>query len=170
MTAKLLPILIYPDERLHLSAEVVTKEELNGELAGLALDMIYTMDTNNGIGLAATQVGVNKRVIVITYHGGSLVLVNPEIISQEGENTIEEGCLSVPGYYADKFRWKTVTVSYQSLTGSKHELVVFDIIAACVQHEIEHLDGRLFIDGYSDFKKSRVIKKVEKTLRERNRR
>ncbi len=169
MTGKLLPILIYPDERLHISADVVTAEELNGELAGLALDMIYTMQTNNGIGLAATQVGINKRMIVVVYNGAPLVLVNPEIISMEGQNIIEEGCLSVPGFFADKTRWKSVTVSYQTLTGAKVELATFDLFAACLQHEIEHLDGRLFVDGYSEFKKSRVIKKIEKTLRERSR-
>jgi len=166
MTANLLPILTYPNEQLRTVAEEVVM--FDNDLKQLAVDMIHTMQVNNGIGLAATQCGINKRIIVVVYNGSPLVMVNPKITQQEGEFTFEEGCLSVPGYFEDITRSRVICVLYQDVNGTKNELSTYDISAVCIQHEIQHLNGILFIDHLSKLKQQRALQKVKKTIRERN--
>lgn len=166
MIPKLLPILTYPDKHLRQHAEDVL--EFNDELKQLSMDMQYTMQLNNGIGLAATQCGINKRVIVVIFNGNSLIMVNPKILSQEGEFTFEEGCLSVPGYFENVMRSREICVEYQDTEGVYNQKIAFDIDAVCMQHEIEHLDGILFVDHLSKFKQQRALQKVKKTLRSRS--
>jgi peptide deformylase len=161
-------ILEFPDPRLRTRAAPVTR--FDAELGRLIDDMFETMYAAPGIGLAATQVDVHKRVIVIDVskeHDQPVTLINPEIISREGEATTEEGCLSVPGIFDEVKRAARVRVRSHDRNGKVHDQDYDDILAVCIQHEMDHLDGKLFVDYLSDLKRERIRKKLEKERRER---
>ncbi len=161
-----LRILHYPDPRLRERARAV--ERVDDEIRRLADDMLETMYEAPGIGLAATQVGVPKRVIVIDIsedRSSPLVLVNPEILSREGVEEMEEGCLSVPGVYERVRRAGRVRVRALDREGKAVELDADGLLAVCIQHEVDHLDGKLFVDYLSELKRSRIRKRLEKQRR-----
>ena len=161
-------ILEFPDPRLRTRAAPVTR--FDAELGRLIDDMFETMYAAPGIGLAATQVDVHQRVIVIDVskeHDQPVTLINPEIISREGEATTEEGCLSVPGIFDEVKRAARVRVRSHDRNGKVHDQDYDDILAVCIQHEMDHLDGKLFVDYLSDLKRERIRKKLEKERRER---
>jgi len=161
-------ILEFPDPRLRTRAEPVTR--FDAALGTLIDDMLETMYAAPGIGLAATQVDVHKRLIVIDLskeHDQPVVLINPEILAREGEASSEEGCLSVPGIFDEVKRAAKVRVRAQDRNGGTFERDFEDILAVCVQHEMDHLDGRLFVDYLSDLKRERIRKKLEKDRKER---
>ncbi|GAB6050568.1 peptide deformylase [Hydrogenophilus islandicus] len=162
----LLPILHYPDPRLHRKAEPIT--EITPEIRQLAADMAETMYEAPGIGLAATQVNVLKRLIVVDVSDTRdqlLTLINPEILAKEGEVVSEEGCLSVPGIYEKVKRSERVTVRALNLEGETVEIAAEGLLAVCLQHEIDHLDGKVFVDYLSPLKQSRVKAKLAKRAR-----
>lgn len=166
----LLRIRHYPDPVLKQKAERVTS--FDGELRRLAGDLLETMYAAPGVGLAAPQVGVSQRLIVVDCSPkdapqGPLVAVNPEIIAGEGESCEEEGCLSVPEYYAKVMRQERVQVRFQELDGTPRELSAEGLWAVCFQHEIDHLDGILFVDHLSPLKRSLFRKKYQKILEQR---
>ncbi len=160
----LLPILQYPDDRLRKKAATVT--EFNDELKQLAADMAETMYKAPGVGLAATQVNKHIRLIVmdVSEEKDQLqVLVNPEIIEKsEDEKEHEEGCLSLPGIYETVCRPARVKIKAQDLDGNFFELDCDDLQAICVQHEMDHLLGKVFVDYLSLLKKSRITTKLVK--------
>ena len=161
-------ILEFPDPRLRTRARPVT--EFDSSLGTLIDDLFETMYAAPGIGLAATQVDVHKRVVVIDLskdRSGQLALVNPQILAREGEASTEEGCLSVPGIFDDVKRAAKVRVRYQDRTGAVIESDYDDILAVCIQHEMDHLEGKLFVDYLSDLKRERIRKKLEKERKER---
>ena len=162
-------ILEFPDPRLRTRAQPVTR--FDAALGKLIDDMLETMYAAPGIGLAATQVDVHKRVIVIDIskeHNEPLVLVNPEILAREGEASTEEGCLSVPGIFDDVKRAARMRVRAQHRDGATFERDFEDILAVCIQHEMDHLEGRLFVDYLSDLKRERIRKRLDKERRERS--
>jgi len=162
----LLPILRYPDERLRRRAEPVTV--FDDALRQLAADMAETMYEAPGIGLAATQVNVHRRLVVIDVSedkGDLVVLVNPEITQSGGQCEGEEGCLSVPGIYDSVVRAERVTARYQDLSGAIRTISAEGLLAVCIQHEIDHLDGKVFVDYLSRLKQSRIRSKLEKKAR-----
>ena len=156
-----LDVLTYPNKKLHVRSKEVLKFDAN--LAKFLDDMYETMIAKNGIGLAAIQVANPIRAIVINLaneegvqdRADFIELINPTIIEKNGEITYQEGCLSVPGYYEDVKRAETVKISYQDRNGEKHELQASELLAVCIQHELDHLDGHLFIEriGYNNRKK-----------------
>jgi peptide deformylase len=161
-------ILEFPDPRLRTRAEPVT--HFDAALGTLVDDMLETMYAAPGIGLAATQVDVHKRLIVIDIskeHNEPLVLVNPEILSREGDATTEEGCLSVPGIFDEVKRAAKVRVRAKDRNGETFERDFDDVLAVCIQHEMDHLEGRLFVDYLSDLKRERIRKKLDKDRKER---
>ena len=156
-------ILEFPDPRLRTRAQPVT--QFDAELGRLIDDMFETMYAAPGIGLAATQVDVHQRVLVIDIseeRDQPLVFINPEILSREGEAETEEGCLSVPGIFDDVKRAAKVRVRAQDRTGAVFERDYDGMLAVCIQHEMDHLDGKLFVDYLSDLKRQRIRKKLEK--------
>lgn len=158
-----LNILEFPDPRLTTVASTV--ENFDKELKKLVEDMTETMYLANGIGLAATQVNVHKRLLVLDVSEDQdqpRVYVNPEILSQSGEQVHEEGCLSVPGIYANVKRAENITVRAQDIDGITFEEQLEELHAVCVQHEMDHLVGRLFVDYLSPLKRNMVRKKLEK--------
>jgi len=162
----LLPILEYPDPRLKKVAAPVTA--FTPDLVRLVRDMAETMYSAPGVGLAATQVDVHRRVIVIDVSQAKddlVVLVNPEIIAASGEVECEEGCLSVPGYYDMVYRAAQVTVRARNEHGEPFERSVEDMLAVCVQHEMDHLVGRMFVDYLSPLKRARLKIKQRKKQR-----
>jgi len=162
------PILEFPDTRLRTRARPVTV--FDAELGRLIDDMFETMYAAPGIGLAATQIDVHQRVITIDVSGdrsGQLVVINPEILAREGVETTEEGCLSVPGYFDEVQRAAKVRLRAQDRTGAVYELDCNELLAVCVQHEIDHIDGKLFVDYLSDLKRDRVRKKLDKERKEK---
>jgi len=162
----LLPILEYPDPRLKKVAAAVSA--FTPDLARLVRDMAETMYAAPGVGLAATQVDVHKRVIVIDVSDARndlVVLVNPEIIASSGEVVCEEGCLSVPGYYDKVLRAAQVTVRARNERGEPFERTAEDMLAVCVQHEMDHLVGRMFVDYLSPLKRARLRAKQRKKQR-----
>jgi len=162
----LLPILHYPDPRLKKRAEPVT--EVDESIRRLAADMAETMYAAPGIGLAATQVDVHKRVIVIDVtedRSGLTVLINPEILEKDGECVSEEGCLSVPGIYDKVTRAERVKVRALNLEGKTVEFEAEGLLAVCIQHEIDHLDGKVFVEYLSPLKQSRIKAKLVKRAR-----
>jgi peptide deformylase len=163
----LLSILHYPNPQLRLQARPV--EAVTDEIRTLAADMLETMYAAPGIGLAATQVDRQLRVIVIDVsrtHDQPLCLINPEIMDKEGEEEMEEGCLSVPGVYDNVRRAEKVRVRFLSLEGKEMAIDADGLLAVCIQHEIDHLDGKLFVDYLSMLKRNRIRKKLEKVQAE----
>ena len=159
----ILNILQYPDERLHDSAKPVVKIE--DRIQKLVEDMSDTMYAASGIGLAATQVNVQERVIVIDISESRddlLVLINPEIILKEGTIIFEEGCLSVPGVFDRVERSERVKVRALDKLGEEFDLDAEGILSVCIQHEIDHLDGKIFVEYLSRLKQGRIIKKLKK--------
>ena len=158
-----LHVLHFPDPRLREVARPV--EAVDAGIRGLAADMLETMYAEKGIGLAATQVAVPKRVVVmdLSQDGtGAMALVNPEIIGAEGVAESQEGCLSVPGYFDTVERADRVRYRYLNLDGEVVEGTTDGLMAVCLQHEIDHLNGKLFIDYLSPLKRQRIRKKIEK--------
>lgn len=162
----LLNILRYPDTRLYKVAKPIT--QVDDRIRKLAKDMAETMYAAPGIGLAATQVDVHERLIVVdTSEDKSqlLVLINPEILSRDGEQEGEEGCLSVPGIYDKVSRAERVTVKALNLDGVEFTLEADELLAVCLQHEIDHLDGKVFVDYLSRLKQTRIKAKLQKQSR-----
>lgn len=162
-----LTLLHYPDTRLREHAEPVTT--FDDDLRQLASDMAETMYAHRGIGLAAIQVGVARRVVVLDTseeRNALLTLVNPEVVRSEGLTEHEEGCLSVPDVYEPVVRPERVWVRAHNLAGDTIELDVAGLRAICIQHEIDHLDGKLFIDRLSRLKQDRLRKRVAKRGRQ----
>ena len=164
-------ILEFPDPRLRTRAQPVTR--FDAGLHRLVDDLFETMYAAPGIGLAATQVDVHQRVIVIDVseaHNDPLVLINPEIVTREGEASGEEGCLSVPGIFDAVKRAAQVRVRAQDRTGQVFERDCDELLAVCIQHEMDHLDGKLFVDYLSNLKRERIRKKLEKERKARTQR
>lgn len=162
----LLTILEFPDSRLRTKAELVDPAEVASvAFQRLLDDMFDTMYAAPGIGLAASQVDVHKRFMVIDVSeekNAPQVFVNPQIVQREGEQVHQEGCLSVPGIYADVTRSDSITVRYLDRQGQSQELTTDGLLAVCVQHEMDHLDGKLFVDYLSPLKREMVRKKLVK--------
>lgn len=159
----ILPILVYPDDRLHTVAAPVAV--VDDEIRILINDMAETMYAAPGIGLAATQVNVHKRIIVMDLsdtHDALQVFINPEIVARTGEADYEEGCLSVPGIFETVRRAAQVTVRALDRDGRPYTLEAEGLLAVCVQHEIDHLDGKVFVEYLSRLKRSRITQKLEK--------
>lgn len=163
----LLNIVEFPDPRLRTQARDVT--EFDAGLKQLADDMLETMYAAAGIGLAATQVDVHKRLLVLDVSETSdqpMVLVNPVISAREGKETCQEGCLSVPGIYADVERSASIEVEAVDVTGKELKLHAEGLLAVCIQHEMDHLLGKLFVDYLSPLKRQMVRRKLEKQRRQ----
>ena len=159
-------ILHYPDPRLRTLASPVT--EVDDDIRQLVSDMAETMYAAPGIGLAATQVDVHQRVIVIDIspeHNDLLALINPEILERHGEEVMEEGCLSVPGIYESVKRAARIRLRALDREGKPFEMETDEILAVCIQHEIDHLDGKVFVDYLSRLKQQRIQKKLQKQQR-----
>jgi peptide deformylase len=162
-----LDILHYPDARLHTVAKPVAV--VDARIRQLVDDMAETMYAAPGIGLAATQVNVHQRVVVIDIsetHDDLLVLINPEIIARSGTEESEEGCLSVPGIYDKVTRAERVSVRALDRNGKSFELKADGLLAVCVQHEMDHLMGKVFVDYLSGLKRNRIKAKLLKQARE----
>lgn len=161
-----LQVLTFPDDRLRTVAKPV--EEFTPELQQHIDDMIETMYAEEGIGLASTQVDVHQRIVVIDIsetRDEAMVLINPEITDKRGEDGIEEGCLSVPGARALIPRAHEVTVKALDREGKEFTFDADDLLAICVQHELDHLEGKLFVDYISPLKRRRIKEKLEKIKR-----
>jgi peptide deformylase len=159
----ILTILEFPDERLRKKAEKV--QAVDESIRKLVDDMFETMYESRGVGLAATQVNVHRRVIVIDVSeekNAPLCLINPEIVEKDGVEESEEGCLSVPGFFEKVKRAEHVRIKALNRDGQLFELEAKDLLAVCVQHEMDHLDGKLFVDYLSPLKRQRIKKKLEK--------
>jgi peptide deformylase len=162
----ILKILHYPDPRLRRVAQPV--DEVNDEIRRLVDDMAETMYQAPGIGLAAVQVDVARRVLVIDIserRNDLMVFINPEIIERNGVQVREEGCLSVPGIYDEVERARHIRARALNRNGLPFELEAEDLLAVCIQHEIDHLDGKVFVDYLSRLKQNRIRKKLEKQER-----
>ncbi len=161
-------ILEFPDPRLRTRARPVT--QFDAELGVLIDDMLETMYQAPGIGLAASQVDVHLRVIVIDLSDGRdepFVVINPEILAREGDARGEEGCLSVPNIFDEVPRAAKIRLRWQDRHGETHESDFEGMMAVCVQHEMDHLEGKLFVDYLSDLKRERIRKKLDKDRKER---
>ncbi|WP_456377366.1 peptide deformylase [Thiolapillus sp.] len=162
----ILDILKFPDARLRNSAKPV--DTVDKSVQKLVDDMLETMYQAPGIGLAATQVGVARQVVVIDIseeRDQPLVLINPEVLEASGEEEMEEGCLSVPGYFDMVKRAERVKMKALDRDGKEFILDLDGLLAVCVQHEIDHLHGKLFVDYLSRLKRERIRKKLEKEAR-----
>jgi peptide deformylase len=163
-----LRILEFPDPRLRTKANPV--EAVDDQLRQLIDDMFETMYDAPGIGLAATQVDVHRRLLVADVSSEKTepwVLINPVIIEQDGVEVTEEGCLSVPGYYEEVERAEHIKVRYLDRDGKEQESEFDGLLAVCVQHEMDHLEGKLFVDYLSEAKRQRIRKRLEKDRRQR---
>jgi len=163
----LLNILNFPDPRLRTKAAEVT--EFNKEIVTITENMLETMYDAPGIGLAATQVNVHQRIITIDISeekNQPLVVINPEIISKEGEQSIDEGCLSVPGIYEPVKRYSSIRLRAQDAHGKTYELDADELLSVCIQHEMDHLEGKLFVDYLSEMKRNRIRKKLVKAQKQ----
>ncbi len=161
-----LSILHYPDERLHTVAKPVTSFDATFEQ--LVADMAETMYAAPGIGLAATQVNVHQRLVVIDVSESKdqlLVLANPVIIAHEGVRPYEEGCLSLPGIYETVERAEKITLRAQDRQGKTFTLTAEGLLAICIQHELDHLDGKVFVEYLSRLKQNRIRNKLMKNKR-----
>ncbi len=171
--AALLPILLVPDPRLRAKARPVGPADA-AAVRDLAPRMLASMYAAPGIGLAAPQVGAGLRLVVVDLQReetrAPIVMINPEIVAASGETeTREEGCLSLPGQYADVTRPARIRVRYQDLQGAVQDLHADGLLATCVQHEIDHLDGVLFVDHLSALKRNMLLRKLAKELKARAR-
>jgi peptide deformylase len=166
-----LPILTFPDARLHTVAKPVA--QVDDRIRRLAGDMLETMYAQDGVGLAATQVDVHERVIVMDVSEGRdqpLVLINPELIERSAALLVrEEGCLSVPRIYDKVERHETVTVRALDRDGQSFEMACEGLASVCVQHEIDHLDGKVFVEYLSALKRDRIRQKMIKRARDSGR-
>ncbi|MBK1645909.1 peptide deformylase [Thiocapsa imhoffii] len=161
-----LDILTFPDPRLRRQAAAV--KQVNAEVQRLVDDMLETMYAAPGIGLAAIQVNVPLRVVVIDvseHHDTPLCFINPAILSRDGEEEMDEGCLSVPGFFETVRRAERVRVQALDREGQPFTLDADGLLAVCIQHEIDHLDGKLFVDHISMLKRHRIRRKLEKEQR-----
>jgi peptide deformylase len=162
----LLNILCFPDERLRSKAKAVTT--ITSEHQQIVDDMLETMYAAPGIGLAATQVNIHQQIIVIDISAENnqpYCFINPQIITATGHDIMQEGCLSVPETYADIERAESVVVTYLDRQGNNKEIVAEGLLAVCLQHEIDHLQGKLFVDYLSKLKRDRIAKKFVKQQR-----
>ncbi len=158
-----LTILEFPDSRLRKRALPV--RTVDDTVRGLIDDMLETMYAAPGVGLAATQVNVQKRIVVIDVSeekNEPLCLVNPEILEQSGAEEMEEGCLSVPGVFEKVSRAERISVRALNRDGGQFELMTEGLLAVCIQHEIDHLEGKLFVDYLSPLKRQRIRKRISK--------
>ncbi|MGK0375324.1 MAG: peptide deformylase [Arenicella sp.] len=163
----ILEILVYPDQRLRTVAKPVGV--VDDSIRQLVKDMTETMYDANGIGLAATQVDVHKQVIVMDLsdqRDEPRVLINPTVIEQDGEQVYDEGCLSVPEYYAPVKRAESIKITALDEQGEIYQLEAEGLLAVCIQHEMDHLAGKVFVDYLSRLKQDRVKKKLVKRARE----
>ena len=164
----ILDILEFPDPRLRKVAQTIT--EVDGKLNALADNMLETMYNAPGIGLAATQINVHKRMLVtdVSEHKNRpLVLINPELLESEGEIETSEGCLSVPGFWEPVKRGEHILIRALDRNGSDFKLEAEGLLAVCIQHEMDHLEGKLFVDYLSTIKRQLIRKKLVKAQRER---
>jgi len=162
----LLNILHFPDDRLRTKAKPVDK--VTGKHRTLISNMLETMYDAPGIGLAATQVNVHERILVIDISeekNEPIVLINPELLEKEGDQEFDEGCLSVPGIYETLHRAEKVRVKALNQKGESFEMDAHGLLAVCIQHEMDHLEVKLFVDYLSQLKKQRIRKKLEKQQR-----
>ena len=162
----LLNILIFPDSRLRTVAKSV--QSIDDSVKSLAQDMLQTMYEGSGIGLAATQVNVHKRVIVIDISEDKtkpIILINPKItkVIDKAKKVYAEGCLSVPGFYEELERPSSVEVSYKNLEGEDKTLLANDLLSVVIQHEMDHLDGKMMVDSISNIKREMIRKKLSKS-------
>jgi peptide deformylase len=163
----LLPVLKYPDPRLHKIAAPV--ERVDDEVRALVRDMAETMYAAPGIGLAATQVDVHRRIIVIDISDTRdqlRTLINPVILEKSGEAEWEEGCLSVPGIYEKVQRAQRVKVQALDAEGRACTFEAEDLLAVCIQHEMDHLEGKVFVERLSRLKQQRILAKLKKQMRQ----
>ena len=159
----ILNILHFPDDRLRTIAKPVT--EVTDKHRTLIKDMLETMYDAPGIGLAATQINFHEQILVIDISeekNQPIVLINPEILEKEGDQEFDEGCLSVPGIYETLHRAEKVRVKALNQQGESFEMEADGLLAVCIQHEMDHLQGKLFVDYLSQLKKQRIRKKLEK--------
>lgn len=162
----ILHILHYPDPRLRLKAEPV--KQVDDSVCQLIDDMLETMYDAPGVGLAAPQVNVSKRLIVIDISEARdtpVCLINPVILEREGNEIMEEGCLSVPGIYDTVERAAAIRVQSLGRDGKPYEMKADGLLAVCIQHEMDHLEGKLFVDYLTEMKRQRIKKKMEKYRR-----
>lgn len=162
-----LEILTFPDARLRNKANPVAR--VDNDIRRIVDDMFQTMYEAPGIGLAAIQVGIPLRIVVIDiseHRDSPLCFINPEILSREGAVQTEEGCLSVPGFYEPVERAERVEARALDREGTAFEVAAKGLLAVCIQHEIDHLDGKLFVDYLSSLKRQRIRKKLEKDRRQ----
>jgi len=163
----LLTIIEFPDPRLRTRAEPVTM--FDAELKQFVADLFETMYDANGVGLAATQVNVHKRVLVTDMsddRNEPLALINPQILEKAGSQVYQEGCLSFPGLYADVTRALTVKVKAQNVRGEEIIVEVEGPLAVCIQHEMDHLEGKVFVDYLSSLKRNLLLKRLEKARKQ----
>jgi peptide deformylase len=163
----ILPILQYPDERLHKVAKKV--DQINDTIRKLVRDMAETMYSAPGVGLAATQVDKHIQLFVMDVsdmHDDLRVFINPELIENQGEKENEEGCLSVPGIYENVIRAERITVRAQDEHGKPFTLEAEGFLAVCIQHEMDHLQGHVFVEHLSHLKQTRIRAKLKKQRRE----
>lgn len=166
---KLLTLVLYPDDRLSKIALAV--DVFDKELTDLAHNMLFTMRAHNGIGLAGPQVGVDKRIIVVQIDNEpAVVMINPYIgtVCDGTHVEVEEGCLSVPDYFEKRQRPGRIIVNYTDVNSNSHEVELSGLYAFAVQHEMDHLDGKLFIDDLSQFKKQRIKARIKKIKHKTN--
>ena len=185
LEGELLDIYTYPDPVLTKVAEEVSPEEFNQDLKDLCKNMLYTMYHAPGIGLAAPQIGISKRIFVIDVdydreeteddsgefnlsNFNPKVFINPVIKEKNGEITYQEGCLSLPGIYEDVKRYENIVVEYQNTDGEKKEISADELFSICIQHENDHVDGIVFIDRLSGLKKNFFKKKLLKQKRQKS--
>ncbi|WMY94966.1 MAG: peptide deformylase [Arsenophonus sp.] len=162
----ILNILYYPDDRLRNIATTVKK--IDSKIQNIVHDMFETMYHKKGIGLAATQVNINKRIIVIDISRSfskKITLINPVILETSGFIKSEEGCLSIPNQHAFISRYKYIKIKASNIDGKEFELKNDSLLSVCIQHEIDHLNGKLFIDYLSPLKRERILKKIKKLQR-----
>jgi peptide deformylase len=164
-----LAILEYPDPKLRTRAEAVAA--VDDAVRQLADDLLETMYAANGVGLAATQVDIHRRVIALDVSEGRdqpLILINPELQSAEGKGPAEEGCLSLPGIYDKLSRATRIRVRALDLQGKPFEMDAEGLLATCIQHEMDHLEGKLFVDYLSELKRQLIRRRLEKERRQKS--
>lgn len=163
----LLDILYFPDAQLRRTAEAVSN--VDGQVVKLVDQMLETMYEAPGIGLAATQVNVHQRVVVIDVSENNdtpLTFINPQILHSDGQAEMQEGCLSIPGVYENVKRPSDVRIAAINREGDPFEMDADGLLAVCIQHEVDHLNGKLFVDYLSPLKRNRIRKRMEKWIRD----